>query len=295
MKYLYYPGCSLKGTAREYDESFQAIAPILGIEFAEMKDWICCGATVAKSVDRSLSEKLPEPAILQAGKAGRDLLMLCPSCHLNHLQVIRTDQGGRSLREGLSLDRLPGVRQLLEVLAYEVGWEEVRKKISRPLRGIRAVPYYGCLVVRPFGLGGRESLENPQNLENLIAAAGGEPVSFPWKMECCGGGLLLSKEKVALKLGARILKEAKKLNPDCLVAACPLCHFLLDAKQRAAEREAGEKMGIPVLYLSQFLGLALGLTPRKLGLHRLITSPRNLLEKIQKSVDFKGGLYNNTD
>ena len=288
MKYLYYPGCSLKGTAREYDESFQAIAPILGIEFDEMEEWVCCGATVAKSVDERLAAKLPQPALVQAGKAERDLLMLCPSCHLNHLRVVRKAQEERVQMEGLSPDRFPGVRQLLEVLAYEVGWGEIKKKISRPLKGIRAVPYYGCLVIRPFGLGGRESLENPQVMENLIAAAGGEPVSFPWKMDCCGGGLLLSKEKIALKLGAKILGEAKKFNPDGIVAACPLCHFMLDAKQRAMEKEGGEKVGIPVLYLSQFLGLGLGLAPRKLGLPRLITSPRNLLEKIQKNVDFKG-------
>ena len=288
MKYLYYPGCSLKGAAREYEESFQAVAAVVGIEFEEVDDWGCCGATVAKSVDERLAEKLPQQALLQAGKAGRDLLMLCPSCHLNHLRVLRKAQEGKVQMAELSPERYPGVRQFLEVLAYEVGWGEIKKKISRPLKGIRVVPYYGCLVIRPFGLGGRESLENPQAMENLIAAAGGEPISFPWKMDCCGGGLLLSKEKVALNLGAKILNEAKKLNPDCLVAACPLCHFMLDAKQRAVEREAGEKMGIPVLYLSQFLGLALGLTPRKLGLHRLITSPRNLLEKIQKSVDLKG-------
>lgn len=282
MKYLYYPGCSLKGTAREYDESFRAVAPALGIEFEEVENWGCCGATVAKSVDRDLSEKLPEKAILQASKAGRDLLMLCPSCHLNHIRVIKKDSERKGQPAELPPHRFPAAKQLLEVLAYEVGWEEIKKKISRPLRGMRAVPYYGCLVIRPFGLGGRESLENPRAMEKLIAVSGGEPVSFPGKMDCCGGGLLLPKEKVALKLGTRILLEAKSLKPDCLVVACPLCHFMLDAKQGASEREAGEKIGIPVLYLTQFLGLALGLALRDLGFHRLITSPRNLVGKLSK-------------
>jgi heterodisulfide reductase subunit B len=280
MKYLYYPGCSLKGTARDYDESFRAVAPVLGIEFEEVENWACCGATVAKSLDRGLSEKLPEQAILEARKAGRDLLMLCPSCHLNHLRLIKKDlekeEGG-----GLAPDRFPTARQLLEVLAYGIGWEKIAGKISRPLKGIRAVPFYGCLVIRPFGLGGRESLENPKALENLIAAAGAEPVTFPGKMDCCGGGLVLSKEKTALKLGARVLRGAKGLRPDCLVVACPLCHFLLDAKQRSCEREAGEKFGIPVLYLTQFLGLALGL--HDLGLQRLITPPDHLLAKLPET------------
>jgi heterodisulfide reductase subunit B2 len=279
MKYLYYPGCSVKGTAREYEESFKSIAPILGIEIKTVEDWVCCGATVAKSVSRELADDLPKRAILEGGKAGLDLLMLCPSCHLNHVRVLKESQTERNAIEGLSPDRYPAVKQLLEVLAFDLGWDEIKKKVSRPLKGVKAVPYYGCLVIRPYGLGGKERLENPRTMEDLISSAGGDPVPFPYKMECCGGGLLLSKEKVALKLGSMILREAKKMRPDCIVAACPLCHFLLDAKQRAIEKETGEKMGIPVLYVSQFLGLSLGLEPRKLGLHRLITSPRSLLEK----------------
>jgi heterodisulfide reductase subunit B2 len=280
MKYLYYPGCSLKGTAREYEESFKAIAPLLGIEFETVEDWVCCGATVAKSVNNEIARDLPKQAILQAGKKGLDLLMLCPSCHLNHIRVTKESPGeGRSI-EGLPSDRYPAIKQLLEALSFDLGWKEIEKKISLPLKGVKAVPYYGCLVIRPFGLGGKESLEHPRTIENLIASAGGNPIPFPYKMDCCGGGLLLSKEKVAMKLGSMILREAKKLNPDCIVVACPLCHFMLDAKQRVIEKETREKMEIPVLYISQFLGLALGLEPRKLGLHRLITSPRRLLGKV---------------
>jgi heterodisulfide reductase subunit B2 len=279
MKYLYYPGCSVKGTAREYEESFKSIAPILGIEIETAEDWVCCGATVAKSVSRELADDLPKRAILEGGKAGLDLLMLCPSCHLNHVRVLKESQTERNAMEGPSPDRYPAVKQLLEVLAFDLGWDKIKKKVTRPLKGVKAAPYYGCLVIRPYGLGGKESLENPRTMENLISSAGGDPVPFPYKMDCCGGGLLLSKEKVALKLGSIILREAKKTGTDCLVVACPLCHFMLDAKQRTIEKETGEKMGIPVLYVSQFLGLALGLEPRKLGLHRLLTSPRSLLEK----------------
>jgi heterodisulfide reductase subunit B2 len=282
MKYLYYPGCSVKGTAREYEESFQAIAPVLGIEFETVEDWVCCGATVAKSVCKEIADDLPKQAILQAAKTGLDLLMLCPSCHLNHARILREAQraqGPGKAMEGFSRDRYPGVKQLLEVLAFDLGWGEIKEKISRPLRNVKAVPYYGCLVIRPYSLGGKDSLENPITMEDLIAAAGAEPLSFPYKMECCGGGLLLSKERVALKLGGMILREARKMNPDCIVVSCPLCHFLLDAKQRAIEKETGEKMRLPVLYISQFLGLALGLGPRKLGLHRLITPPSGFLGK----------------
>jgi len=280
MKYLYYPGCSVKGTARDYEESFGSIAPILGIEYEMMEDWVCCGATVAKSVNKELAGDLPKHAILQAGKRSLDLLMLCPSCYLNHLRVFSQSPGAEGSIAGPFPAQYPAVKQLLEVLAFDLGWKEIRKKVSHPLKGVKAVPYYGCLVIRPYGLGGKESLENPRTLENLISTAGGDPVPFPCKVDCCGGGLLLSKEKVGLKLGGMILQEAKKTRADCVVVACPLCHFMLDAKQRTIEKETGEKMGIPVLYFSQFLGLSLGVEPRKLGLHRLITSARSFLGRL---------------
>ena len=280
VKYLYYPGCSLKGTAKEYEESFVAIAPLLGIEIKEMANWNCCGATVAKSVNRELAETLAKEALIRAGEEGMDLLMLCPSCHLNHLQLAEKVSKDPALGKRLGLGRVPKVKQLLEVLAFDIGMEEIKRKGVKTLRGVKVLPYYGCLVVRPFSLGGKESLENPTVMENLIASLGGQPVFSPYRIDCCGGGLMLSKEKISLKLSAGILKEAKKLSPDCLVVACPLCHFMLDGKQRSIEKELGEKIGLPVLYLTQLVGLALGIDYKRLGLHRLITSPQVVLQKI---------------
>lgn len=279
MGYLYYPGCALKRTAIDYDESFQAVASHLGIEFKEMKEWICCGATVAKSVSTALAESLPVQALRRADQEQMDLLTLCPSCHLNHRQMTSRLQEEPGLRDRLALQGIPKVKQLLEVLASDLGPEKIKERTVRSLERMRIVPYYGCLVTRPFPLGETDSVENPLSMESLIEATGAQPVHFPYKSDCCGGGIFLSKEKTALKLSATILKEAKKFSPDCLVVACPLCHFMLDAKQRVIERESGEKMGLPVLYLTQLLGIAMGIDQKKLGLHRLITSPRGLLQK----------------
>jgi heterodisulfide reductase subunit B len=283
MKFLYYPGCSVKGTAREYEESFLAVAPVLGIQAEEMKGWNCCGATVAKSVDRNLAQTLPVQNFRRPNPEGLDWITLCPSCHINHQNLLKRAETEGEFREELNLSHTPRIKQILEVLAFDLGPEEVRKRVRRPLRGIRVLPFYGCLVVRPFALGGKESMENPQSMEKLIDAMGAEPVFFPDRLDCCGGGLLLSKEKTALNLGGSILLSAKRYSPDCLLAACPLCHFMLDAKQRTLEQETREKIAIPVLYLTQLLGLALGIDPLKLSLPRLITSPRALLKKIQAS------------
>jgi heterodisulfide reductase subunit B len=280
MGYLYYPGCALKRTAIDYDESFQAVAHILGIEIKELKEWTCCGATVAKSVSKELAESLPLRALKSADEEQMDLLTLCPSCHLNHRQMAKRLQEEAAFMDRQSLRGVPKVKQLLEVLAVDVGMEKIKERIFRSLEGIKIVPYYGCLVTRPFPLGKKESMENPRAMESLIEATGAQPVHFPYKSDCCGGGIFLSKEKTALKLSATILKEAGKHSPDCLVVACPLCHFMLDAKQRVIERELGEKIGLPILYVTQLLGIAMGIDHKKLGLHRLITSPRNVTQKI---------------
>ncbi len=284
MKYLYYPGCSLKGAAVDYEESFLAISPLLGIEIKEIEDWNCCGATAAKSVNLELAETLPRQALVRAGGEGMDLLMLCPSCHFNHLGLAKKAEKDPTFGKKLLLSGIPKIKMLLEVLSFDIGMEEIKRKVARPLRSLKVLPYYGCLVVRPFSLGGKESLEFPTAMENIITALGAQPVFFPYKLDCCGGGLVLSKEKVSLKLSSMIMKEAKKLSPDCLVVACPLCHFMLHARQRIIERESGEKINLPVLYITQLIGVALGLDPKSLGLHRSLVSPEHLFKKIDLGI-----------
>ncbi len=280
--YLYYPGCSLKGSAVDYEESFLAVASSLGIEIREVEGWDCCGASVVKSVDEELAGTLPIKALASADKAGMDLLMLCPSCSLNHLRLALKAEKDEEFMKGLSLGAAPKVKHFIEVLAFEIGAEEISRQITRPLKGIKALPYYGCLIARPHPIGGRESLENPKVMENIIGATGAEPLFFPYKVDCCGGTIMLSREEVALKLGSTILQEAKRLSPDCIVVVCPLCQFMLDAKQRAVEKELGEKIGLPVLYITQLLGLALGIDYKKLGIQRLVTSPKPFLQKISQ-------------
>lgn len=280
MRYLYYPGCSLKGTARDYEESLLAVAPALGMELQEVEGWRCCGASAARAKDRNWALSLSAATLVRTQDLGMEILMPCSSCYANHLKVLTDLEKDGDLRASLGLDRPPRVKHLLEVLALDLGEEAIQERVVLPLEGLRVLPYYGCLVARPFPLGGKESLENPYSLEKLIRAAGATPLGFPEKLDCCGGPLLFTKERVALRLAAGILSQAKRLSPDCILVVCPLCQMMLDAKQRAASRESKEDFRIPVLYVTQLLGLALGLSPRKLGLHRLITSPAPLLAKL---------------
>lgn len=285
MRYLYYPGCSLKGTARDYEESLLAVAPLLGLELEELQGWRCCGSSAARSKDMEWAQALCARTIAIARDRETDLLMACSACYANHLRVLKKALASEGSREGGQQDTGSRVKHLLEVLAFDLGPEEIRRRTVRPLRGMRAVPYYGCLVTRPFPLGGVESLENPRAMEAIIEATGATALSFPPKGDCCGGALLFSREAVALRLTGSLLVQAKELCADCIVVVCPLCHFMLDAKQRAAEKEIKDRFRIPVLYLTQLLGLAMGADPRRLGIYRLMTSAAALLRK-QSARDF---------
>ena len=282
MNYLYYPGCSLEGTGRECEESFLAVCSSLGIGIEELKDWECCGSSVAKSLDKKLAKEQPSKTLTLANKQNPDLdlVMLCPACSLNHQLRIQGARDEESLKEELSISRIPTIKQFIEVLAFDTEAEEIEKRITRSLTGIKVLPYYGCLIVRPQRLHGTVSHENPTVMEDIIRLTGADPVQFAYKTDCCGGTLVLSRERIALRMCGNILKEAKALNPDCIVVSCPLCHLILDAKQKAVEKELGEEIGIPVLYLTQLLGLALGIDHDSLGIKRLVTSPEALLKKI---------------
>ncbi|NNK93785.1 MAG: CoB--CoM heterodisulfide reductase iron-sulfur subunit B family protein [Desulfobacterales bacterium] len=285
MSYLYYPGCSLEGTGRDCQESFFAVCSALNIDIEELDEWQCCGSSVAKSFDKELAEALPSKTLINANKQNpdSDLVMLCPACSLNHQLRILEARDEASLKNELSISRVPEVKQFIEVLAFDTNAEDVKEKLTISLRGIRALPYYGCLIARPRKLHGTESHERPTVLEDLIRLTGADPIDFTYKTDCCGGTLILSREKIALRMCGELLKEAKAAKPDCIVVSCPLCHLILDAKQKVVEKEIGEKIGIPVLYITQLLGIAMGLNDKDLGIQRLVTPPKGLLNKINKN------------
>ncbi len=273
MKYFYYPGCSLEGTAREYDLAARAVLAVLGAELLEIKDWSCCGASAADAISHLLAMALPARNLALAAQmdAKADFLVPCSACYLNlrkagdHLQ--RDDSLAARINsvlseEGLTYSSGTKVRHLLDILANDIGAAGIQGKVTRPLSGLRIAPYYGCQALRPYS--SFDDPEQPRSMEALITALGAEV--FPWSMgaKCCGAGLMTTKKPVALHAVGELLSAAR--GADAIVTICPMCQMNLDSFQKAAGRMRGEDLATSVLYLPQLMGLGMGLGPKAVHL-----------------------------
>ncbi len=291
MKLAYYPGCTLHGTAREYNASTKAISKAAGVELVEIEDWNCCGALEA-IFDKELSIGLSARNNMLAQRTGLDLVVPCSICSHNLARAdnaMKTDDAFRGKMEKALGESYKGVRikHLLDVMVNDVGTEALAKKFVKPLKGIKAVPYYGCLLVRPSEVSRFDNPENPTSLDNLIKATGAECLPFTQKTKCCGGNLLMSRQDYAFMLTQKIFDEAKVAGANCIVVACPMCHMLLDGQQSEVEKAHNTTIGLPVLYFTQLIGLAMGFCEKELELDKNIVSTKALIESIGKQEDKK--------
>lgn len=276
MKFTYYPGCSLKGLGRSYEESFLAVFKALGVEVEELADWNCCGATAYMSVDESKAFTLASRNLALAAQAGRDMVAPCAACYLvmnkaqtymkRYPQIAARTQGALQ-RVGLDLQQEVNVRHPLEILVRQVGLDVIREKVKKPLKGLKIAPYYGCQVVRPYAT--FDDQRNPTTMDDLFRTLGAEVVPYPLKTKCCGGSLTGTIPVVGNRLVYLLLKEAEKRGANVIATLCPLCQFNLEAYQDEVSKAHGE-VTVPIVYFTQLLGLAMGLSPQELGLHRLI-------------------------
>jgi heterodisulfide reductase subunit B len=273
MKYIYYPGCSLQGSAREYDASTRAVMEALGAQLVELEDWTCCGASAAEARSGLLPLVLGgrNLALGERMDVDGDFLVPCSACYLNLKRVtekIRTDDGlleriNEALtEENLHLKGESRVRHLLDIMARDFETEDIRDRVRHPLKGIRVAPYYGCQCLRPYEA--FDDPERPSSMEPLIEALGAEV--HPWQVgsKCCGAGLMTTKKDVALELTAAILSAAQ--GADCIATVCPMCQMNLEAFQADVSRHCKQDLRISALYLPQLLGLAFGLPEASLGL-----------------------------
>lgn len=296
MKYSYYPGCSNEKFTSPYDVSTRAIAGPLGIELVEIDDWNCCGASEYLSLNLTAAYSLIARNLAQASKnEGIDQVVAsCSLCYLNlrkcdkylGTEAALASRVGTALAEaGLHYDAgTLRVRHLLDVIRHDVGLEQLKAKVFRPLEGLRVAPYYGCLIVRPQFHNGEEDPEYPTSMDEVLSALGAEVVDFPLKTNCCGGHMTQISQAVAFELIRRILKGAVDRGADAIVTLCPMCQVNLDAFQSAVNREFGTAFHMPVLYFTQLIGLALGHEPRELGFGKEIVSAAAVLEKIGSEV-----------
>jgi heterodisulfide reductase subunit B len=278
MKVSFFPGCSLEGTAREYGESIEAVCKSLEVELQELPDWTCCGASSAHCTSEYLSLALPARNLFTAEKTDQDLVTPCAACFSRLKATEKALTGPSPVDVGIPLKGGTTVQHILEFLCQEAFLEEIEKRITLPLKNLRAVSYYGCLLVRPPGVTQAEHWEDPQTLDKLISVLGGESVFWPYKTECCGGSLVLSKVDIIHRLNGRLLDMAREAEADCIVTACPLCQANLDTRQEEIEAERGTTYSIPIFYFTELMGVAFGSKGIKKWLSRHFVDPRPLLE-----------------
>ncbi len=280
MKYSYYPGCAQHGTAVDYRISVKAVFQRLGIELEEIRNWNCCGALHVD--DRSTRIALSARTL--ASTKGLDIATPCNLCYSNLMRTKAAleDSALRNLVNGALVTKYDGnaaPKHLLEVVVKDLGLASLAEHVKHPLK-IKAVPYYGCLLTRPENR--FDSPENPRSLDELIRALGAEPVKYYYKTKCCGGPILITNEDLALELAKDLLIMAKDSGADCMVVTCPMCHLQLDAKQKAAEAKFNIKIDMPVIYFTQLIGLAMGITPKELGLDKHLIDTDEFIAKARR-------------
>jgi heterodisulfide reductase subunit B len=273
MKLGYYPGCSLKGGSREYKESVVAMAGAFDIELEEIPDWNCCGATAAHNLNKELSLSLPTRILAIAEKEGmQDIIVPCAACY-SRLTVTQHELNQDSQLKDKILSVIgmdyKGTTNVLNIIQFIQKYiaDRIEEKTIKPFR-YKVACYYGCLLVRPHNILKFDRVEDPQSMDELIRAAGGDPIDWAFKTECCGAGLSVSRTDIVAHLSGGIVEDAFDRGAEALVVACPMCHSNLDMRRKEINKFLGKKIQIPVLYLSQVIGLAAGLSYKDLGLQR---------------------------
>jgi heterodisulfide reductase subunit B2 len=275
-QYAYYPGCSLESLAKDYQISAKEVARALELGLKEIEDWNCCGATAYFPVDEMLAYTLVARNLAIAEKTGlTDFVAPCSACFKNAYYTNAylkkdpdlADHINFALEEdNLHVEGKLKVRHLIEVVMEDVGLEKIKAKAVHPLEGLRVAPYYGCQLLRPRK--DHEEVEDPRYFEELLSAIGAEPVEYVSKARCCGGSLIITNRKAALEMVRILLKDAIDHGADVIATTCPMCNVNLEVYQDQVNREFGTQYSIPVMYFTQLMGMALGLSLRRLGIAR---------------------------
>jgi len=278
--YSFYPGCALHASAREYDVSTLKVCRALGIEIAELSKWTCCGASSAHSFDHWLGLALPALDLQEAEKAGRPMVIACAKCYS------RLKMASHELQDRETLDKVNGlvggemkntteVVHLLQI--FNPDSPDFTASLKRPLKDLKVACYYGCLLVRPKDVAGFDDLEDPQSMDGIVRKLGAESVDWGLKTECCGASLMVTNREVVVNLVHRLLRQARQKGADCVAVACPLCHSNLDSYQKDIEKVYHDGSSLPVLYITQLMGLAMGYTAKDMMVDRHLTDPMPLL------------------
>lgn len=285
MKYAYYPGCALHATSIEFDKSTREVCRVLGVDLQEIEDWNCCGAAAAHMTNELLAVSLPARNLAIASKMGLDITSPCAIC-INRLRI-----ANKEIREDKEIQRKvsqvieenyegnTNARLILDLLVNDVGVNKVKEKVKKRLEKLNIVSYYGCLVTRPKDIAAFDKVEDPQSMDNLIAATGAVALDWPFKTVCCGTDYGTPRTDIVLKMAYDILSMAKNLEADTIAVTCPLCQMNLELRQKEVEEKYKESYRMPILYFTEILGLSFGIEPKALGLDKHIVDAMELLRR----------------
>lgn len=286
MPYAYFPGCTLGGSAQEYDTSFRWVCRFLGIKLQEVRDWVCCGACSARATSHLLSVSMPAISLSHAEQDGFDQMIapcLIGSSRMKaaNLAIQRDEDLRRKVNEVLEESYKGTVKVVhpLEVLLNDIGLDALGEKVKKRLRGLRVACYYGCTLTRPPAVSQFDNTEYPMSMDNILRAVGLETVDWVYKTECCGVNMTVTRADMVVHLGHLILRAAREVKADMIAVCCPICHANLDMRQNQIAEKYGERFDIPVLYFTQLLGIIYGAYSGELGLKRLMVSAQRALEE----------------
>lgn len=290
----YYPGCSLRHSAAEFDSSTRTVLEALGFDLAMVPDWTCCGASPAHMTDHLLAEALAARNLRQTALVSNEMVAPCPACYQRQKTAAVDIQADPELRaEVNALMDAPyegdvQVFNLPELLVDRVGLDVLAGLVKVDLSQLKVVPYYGCLLGRPSELTGEVDNEQPMRLDQLLAAVGADVKWWNYKTECCGASVGVPKKIIQQVLTRKIYEQALSAGADVIVTACPLCHQNLDLRQAQVNAHFGTSFDIPTLYLSQVIGLALGFTADEMLLSKHAVDARPLVERaVAKAAEVK--------
>jgi succinate dehydrogenase / fumarate reductase cytochrome b subunit len=291
MKVAYYKGCLASLSAKELDTSTQALAPKLGIELVELRAVTCCGAGDIHEAEPDYYLHLNARILAYAEATGCDTLMtICNVCTLNLRQANLALENDDALRVRVNenLERVGAppysgnveVKHLLWMIAAGDGFEQLKQVAHKGLKGLKVAPFYGCQILRPSKLLGFEDPDSPSSLEAIIEACGGEAIDYPAKIKCCGFPIIQAREETALGELVQPIRQSIEAGADAMVTPCPLCHLSLDAWQSKLEAQTGESFKMPILHLSQLVGVAAGLEESELKFKRHVVPVDDVLERV---------------
>jgi heterodisulfide reductase subunit B len=279
LKVAYYPGCSLHGTAKEYDQSVRAVSRALGIELKEVDDWSCCGATSAHSTNFKLSIALPARNLIAAEKDALDVMVPCAAC-FNRFKTaehhLKADKALRGEVEGIIGGKYSGgiaIRNPIDIIFKDIGLDTLEDKVKKPLKGLKPVSYYGCLLLRPPEICEFDDYENPVILDKILGALGADARLWSYKTDCCGGSLTISRTDVVSTMVNKIMTMAREAGANCVVTACPVCMANLDMRASADVR-------LPVFYFTELIALALELPGPEAWFKLHNVDPRPLMKSL---------------